>query len=61
MEASDGAMGQKWTDVLAGVATLADLLQTCQDAFGEDDAAPKVCLGAAAAALASPVIADAIR
>jgi hypothetical protein len=54
-------MGQKWNDVLAGVATLADLLQTCQDAFVEDEAAPKVCLGgAAAAAPASAVFADAM-
>lgn len=39
--------GQRWDDVLAGVQTLADLIQTCQDAFGEDEAAPKVCAAAA--------------
>lgn len=38
-------MDQQWQDVLAGVQTIADLIQTCQDAFSEDEAAPKVrCL-----------------
>jgi hypothetical protein len=35
-------MEQRWQDCLQGVQTLADLIQTCQDAFSEDDAAPKV-------------------
>lgn len=39
----DTAGSHTWDDVLAGVQTLAELIQTCQDAFGEDEAAPKVC------------------
>lgn len=38
----DTAGSHTWDDVLAGVQTLAELIQTCQDAFGEDEAAPKV-------------------
>lgn len=60
MEVSEGTMAQKWTDVLAGVATLTDLLQTCQDAFGEDDSAPKVRSCAFAAPLEFPVLAVAM-
>lgn len=31
-----------WQDALSSIQMLADLIQTCQDAFTEDDAAPKV-------------------
>lgn len=43
---SDSLQQQAWRDSLQAVQTLADLIQTCQDAFVEDDAAPKVCVGA---------------
>lgn len=51
-------MEQRWQDCLQGVQTLADLIQTCQDAFAEDDAAPKVAdRPAAAPGARQPVIA----
>jgi hypothetical protein len=37
----------RWNDVRLAVQTLADLIQTCQDAFGEDETTPKVCAAVA--------------